>query len=578
MLFGLATPLVAARNSQRFAVALAAIAVTGCVGSVGDADHAAPGDQPGAPDPAGPGPASGPPGSAPEPVASACKAAPPPARIWRISDQQYRVAVGDLLPGLDIPEITTPGRSRAEFINVAELYPVSGALAVDLRTAAKTVAAAAVQNLAARLGCGPGQNERDCASAFVQRLVTRGVRRPLEPAERQAYEKLFASGAERSVADGVRLCIEALLQSPSFLYRTELGTPGATGRVSLAPYELASALSFFFTDTVPDAELLKAAEDGSLGRAEGYDRQVARLVAQPRVRETLSRVFLKWIGLGAGVTTELSSDDYPMYDEGLRQALTDEATHFFSDALEHGGSLLSLFTSRKTFVDKRLAMLYGVPFPSSGVGADGFAEVTLPASERAGFLTQGGFVVSKSRGEMVVHRGKWVREELLCGTIPAPPAGLVAEPAPGDLTARQQADLRIKNGTCGACHQLMDPLGLTFEHYDGMARYATRDSRGMPVDASGELRNSDIDGPVRDAIQLGERLAQSQQARLCVATRMLAYAVGRDSDGEDAPNVEDARCEAQQLDQQIGGGNGKLIDLMAAIARSPAFRTRGGGK
>jgi hypothetical protein len=575
MLFGLATPLSPVRKGHLFVAALTAAAAAGCVGDIADPEKEEPGfTRPG--EPAAPGGTAGPGATdEPPPVASACTTEPPPARIWRLSDQQYRAAVADLLPGVDVPAITTPGRSRAEFINVAELYPVSGALAVDLRTAAKMVAASAVKNVGTRLGC-TGANERDCGRDFVLALATRGVRRPLATDERADYEKLYALGAERSVADGVRLCIEALLQSPSFLYRSELGAPSAPAgaRTALRPWELASALSFFFTDSLPDAELLRAAEDGSLSHDEGYTRQVERLLTQPRVRATLGRVFLKWLGLGDGVTTELPSDEYPDYDEPLRKALADEATHFFDDALAHGTSLLSLFLSRQGFVDRRLAALYGVPFPASGAGPDGFAPVTLPSDQRAGFLTQGGFVVSKSRGEMVVHRGKWIREELLCGVIPAPPAGVVAEPTPGDFTAREQANMRLENASCGACHQLMDPLGLTFEHYDGMARYGARDGRGRPIDASGELKASDVDGKVNNVLELGARLAQSEQARLCIANRMMAYALGRDGDGADAPSFDQQRCEARELFQAIGGPGGELVDLMAAIAKSASFRMR----
>jgi hypothetical protein len=565
-----ARPSLAARGDLLSSLGIvAAIGCLGCVGDVHEANPGAPGEgtsaDPGAPGGGGSASMGALPSATPE-----CSGALPAARIWRLSDQQYRSAVADLLPGVEVPEITTPGRSKAEFINVAELYPVSGALAVDLRSAAKAVAADAVRDLDRRLGCPPGRDQRSCASDFVQALVTRGVRHPLEPAERDAYARLFAFGAERSIADGVRLAIEALLQSPSFLYRQELGTAGRPGEpATLRPFELASALSFFFYDSLPDAELWRAAEDGSLGRPDGYRREVARLLALPRVRRTLGRVFLKWTGLGAGVTTELASEDYPDYDAGLQQALAEEAEHFFAGTLERDGTLADLLTSRRSFVDARLAKLYGVPHP----GGPGFSEVTLPADQRSGLLTQAGFVVSKSRGEMVVHRGKWVREELLCGVIPVPPPGVAAEPVAGDLTSRQQADLRVASGTCGTCHRLMDPLGLAFERYDGLARYATRDAAGHDLSGQGEIQESDVDGVIDGAVQLSGKLAASRQARLCIETRMLAYALGRDSGSEAGGSDPAQACEAEQLDRQLAGG-GRLLDVMGAIALSPGFRTR----
>jgi hypothetical protein len=181
-------------------------------------------------------------------------------------------------------------------------------------------------------------------------------------------------------------------------------------------------------------------------------------------------------------------------------------------------------------------------------------------------------VVSKSRGEVVVHRGKWVREELLCGEIPSPPPGVSTEP-PADLfTPRELSDQRMQSSNCGACHALMDGLGLAFGQYDSLGRYITKDEKGNPVDARGEIRFSDVDGPVADVLDMAQRLSGSQQARLCIETRMLAYALGRDSD------VHADECQVRQLDEQIKAGGGRLLDLMGAIAMSPGFRARSGGQ
>ena len=582
MLFGLAGQRSAAHRRAISADAsgitgwvLALAGVVSVVGCLGQVDSGKPGAPSTSPDPGGLPPGVPPPSGQPSSPANVnpqtCSQALPGTRIWRLSDEQYRTAVGDLLPGVTAPEITTPGRSRAEFINVADLYPVSGALAVDLRAAAKSVAAATASapDLGKRLGC-PGPVDRACAGAFVDRFVARAFRRPLEAAESEAFTKLLGFGAETSVADGIRLVIEATLQSPSFLYRTELGkdNPGSGKPAALTPFELAAALSFFMLDSIPDEPLWAAALDGSLARNEVYERETKRLLGLPRVRQNLGRVFLKWIGLGAGVTTELVSEEYPEYDDGLRQSLAAEALHFFNDAVAQGSSLGDLFTTRRTFVDKRLAALYGLPYTGQG----DFINVTLPTAQRAGFFTQAGFIVSKSRGEVVVHRGKWMREELLCGDIPDPLPGVNTEPPVGMWTPRQLSEQRMSSSTCGACHSLMDGLGLAFQHYDALGRYAAKDDHG-PIDASGQIKFSDFDGPVQDAVDLAQKLAGSQQARLCIETRMLAYALGRDSDT--ASGRDD--CTVRQIDDQIKAGGGRLLDLMGAIAQAPAFRTRSGG-
>src|SRR5256885_6418712 len=194
----------------------APLLVAGCVGSVGDPNGAAPGGSPGAmPGVSNPGPAGAQGGGA----APGCQPDSTPTRIWRLSDEQYSLAVADLLPGVTVPDVTTPGESKAEFISLSDVYPVSGALIIDLRSAAKSVAAAAIQNLPQRLGCPTA--DAACAQAYVERLASRAFRRPLEPADRAALGKVFAFGAQKAVGDGVRLSIGGGLQAPALLYRTE---------------------------------------------------------------------------------------------------------------------------------------------------------------------------------------------------------------------------------------------------------------------------------------------------------------------------------------------------------------------
>src|SRR5262249_41802261 len=159
-----------------------------------------------------------------------------------LSDEQYGVVVGDLLPGVTVPAIATPGRNPAEFINLAGSYPVTGGFASSLRSSAKSVASSAVQNLPKLLACAGRVTGQACSDAFIERFATRAYRRPLTATEKQDLSKLYAAGADDTT--GLRLVIEGVLQSPSFLYRTELGKGGAAGSlVTLDPYELASTLS-----------------------------------------------------------------------------------------------------------------------------------------------------------------------------------------------------------------------------------------------------------------------------------------------------------------------------------------------
>jgi hypothetical protein len=410
-----------------------------------------------------------------------------------------------------------------------------------------------------------------CAQSFIERLASRAYRRPLDQTDRAALAKLYAVGAQTSTADGVRLVIEGVLQSPSFLYRTELGSNAAPGKpVVLTPYELASALSFFLLNSIPDEALWAAAQNGSLGTDAGFTRELTRLMGDPRVRANLGKVFLKWMGLGGGVSTELPSDQYPEYDDNLKASLAEEATRFFDDLLANGGSISDLLTSKKTFVDQRLAALYGVAYP----GGTGFVPVTLPADQRSGILTQAGRIVTKSYGQVVVHRGKSIKVGLLCGVIPAPPPGIntMIPPSEANLSNRQLAMMRMADSVCGPCHSQMDPLGLAFENYDALGRYSAKDAQGNPVDASATIAGTDVDGTVKNAVDLGQRLVGSADMRVCLETNMQAYALGRD-----VPSTAD-QCEQQNIDQQVKASGGKLLDMMRAIAAAPGFRTRVGGQ
>ena len=489
-------------------------------------------------------------------------------RIWRLSDEQYANVVKDLLPGAAPPAVTTPGRAAGEFVNMAERLPVTGAFASSLRTSVKAVAGAAVADLPTLLACQAGATEAACAEAFIDRFAPRAFRRPLGAIERQGLVALYGSGAATSQVDGIRLVLEAVLQSPSFLYRTELGTSRTPGTATpLTPYELATALSFLVIDSIPDAPLWAAAQDGSLAQKAVLTQHTQRLLATPRAHENVARIFLKWLGLGAGVVTELNTTAFPEYDEQLRTSMLEESTRFLRSLLDQGGTLNDLVTSRKTFVDSRLAALYGVPYTGSG----DFVEATLP-EERAGILTQAGVLVSKSRGHAIVIRGKFVRRDLFCQNVPSPPPSINIQMfSGGNLTEREQATARTSDPVCGACHKMMDPIGISFQKFDAMARYKPQNPDGSAVDSAGSLDDTDVDGAIDSPAQLAVKLGQSNEARLCLSKEMVTYALGRELGTAD-------ECEQQRVAAEVQAAGGHLTDLIAAIAAGPTFGVRTGGQ
>ena len=489
-------------------------------------------------------------------------------RIWRLSDEQYKNVVTDLLPAVEVPAVTTPGRAAGEFINMAERLPVTGAYASSLRTSVKAVASAAVKDLPALLKCQAGAAPDACTAEFIDRFVPRAFHRPLDAAERQSLLTLYTSGAATSQADGIRLVLEAVLQSPSFLYRTELGsssTPGAS--TPLTPYELATELSFLTTDSIPDDALWQVAADGTISKPDVLAQQAERLLQTPRSHQHITRTFLKWLGLGAGVTTELNAAQYPEYTDALKTSMLEESTRFLRNLLDNGGTLGDLVTSRKTYLDSNLATLYGIPF----TGASGFVEATLP-EERAGILTQAGVLVSKSRGHAIVIRGKFVRRDLFCQNVPSPPPNVNIQMfSGGNLTEREQSTARTSDAVCGACHKLMDPIGISFQKFDALGRYKPTNPDGTDVDSAGSLDGTDQDGPVTSPSQLASKLAASDAVRLCVSKQMVTFALGRELGTAD-------ECEQNRVAAAVQASGGHLTDLIGAIVRGPTFGVRTGGQ
>jgi hypothetical protein len=216
-----------------------------------------------------------------------------------------------------------------------------------------------------------------------------------------------------------------------------------------------------------------------------------------------------------------------------------------------------------------------VPAPAG----TGFQPATYPATERSGVLTLSGVVARYSVGHPEVFRGKFVRDEFLCTEIPPPgdnPEIETEVKASENLPIRVQVQRRLDHATCGACHRSMDPIGLAFSNYDALGRYKTTDASGGRIDSSGDLTGADdADGPLKDALDLGSRLASSTKGRTCVESKVLGYALGRSISHENTGDIDN--CEIKKIDGFVTQGGGKLSDLMAAVVYSSAFRFRTGG-
>lgn len=495
------------------------------------------------------------------PGSAACE--PLPGRLWRLGDDQYGQAVSDLLPGVQIPALATPGRNAFEFIDTPGKLPVTGSLTPLLRTSAKNAASEALKNLGSLAPCAAAEDPQQCAGRFVDGFVSRAFRRPLLDPERARFMGVYATGTTRSYAEGIRLVIEATLQSASFLYRVELGgapPSAAAERRTLSPSELASSLSFFFLNSVPDQQLWEKALDGSLARSEVYDAEVERLLALPRVQANLAHILVRWLKLDRILVSERATSDAPDFS-ALRQPMLDESRRFFSRLITAGGSLKDMFTSRTAEVDARLAEFYGVPTN----GAQGVVTVELPVEQRAGILTQGSLIGSIKASNRSVHRGLFVFRELLCGEVPPPPQGINTSPPNAEVdTEREFADYRASQGTCGACHGSFDGIGLSYERHDALGRYVAVDPNGAAIDSSSTVLLDGERVPVAGVTQLAERMAVSPEVRGCVARKLMSYAVGRAASAECVSGV-DSRVQAQA---------GSLTEFFRAIVHDPVFSQR----
>ncbi|MEM9458995.1 MAG: DUF1592 domain-containing protein [Myxococcota bacterium] len=485
-----------------------------------------------------------------------------PTRIWRLSDSQHANATRDLLGLTEVTKVKTPGTTADSFVNESELFAVTGPMASQYATAASDAATQAVASLDTLVSCEPAKGDEACAAELIDRIVPRAFRRPIDDQEREALLALYREGEQESFAAGVGLVIEAVLQAPSFLYRTELGAADAqTATVSLDAYELASAVSFLLLDSIPDDPLWAAAEDGSIADLAVLEAHVDRLLQSPRGQDNLVRIYGQWLGVPKVSGLDKSDEHYPEFDDAVAQDMATELVTVLQHLMP-AGTLADLLTSRTTFVNERLAALYGI----QGVTGEAFVEVQLPADERAGIMTGLGMMAALAAPEetSVVHRGLLVQELLMCNDLPAPPPGVdLNDPDLDGLDQRALAEYRAQEVACASCHNLIDPVGLTFEHYDPIGRFRL-ELDGQPVDASADVPEV---GPVDDAVQLMDRLADDPQVRACVTEQLVTYALGRRLGDAD-------ECELEQIEARVEEAGGALAEPIRAVALSEAFRLR----
>ena len=503
-----------------------------------------------------------------------CAADPGPAPLRRITRFEYGRTISDLtgVPA-SVADQLPPDEETLGFDDIADAYSVSSLHAARYLDVAEQAAAALTANavrLTAVAGCDPAAGDAACVTSFVAGFGRRAWRRPLEPDEQAAMQQLYTDTAEPGPTDGVAAVVAAMLQSPPFIYRPEpnANTAGAT-TAPLEPYALATRLSFLLTGAGPDDPLLAAVDAGALDTEDGLLAQTDRLLASPRAAELFVHVAQQWWELGNVPALDKDRALYRTWTDAIPGALAEETRLFLAAAWQGKPNLTTLLTAPFTFVDADLASFYNLPAP----GGSGFQRVDLDPTRAAGLLTQGAFLAEHAKADQTspVLRGKFVRAKLFCTTPPPPPPDIVVMAPSVDprFSTRERFAQHTTDERCAGCHLQMDPIGFAFEHYDAAGRWRDIDA-GQPVDATGMLANTDVDGPLDGVPSLAARLAGSAQVARCTATQWFRYAFGRAE--QSAGDI----CAVDKLAAAFTGtrGDGDFKQMVRATVRMATFRNR----
>lgn len=422
----------------------------------------------------------------------------------------------------------------------------------------------------------PGtMDENARAESILQQFATRAYRRPAT--SQQVASLLRVYNAERQAGKdfepAVRTALTATLVSPHFLFRS-VAHPDAANpsvRYKLDGYELANRLSYFLWSSMPDERLLSAATDGSLVTDAGLVAQVKRMLRDDRSAAFIDNFSGQWLQLRALDSIAIDRARFPEYDDTLRAAMKTEASMFFGDVLRSDLSVLEFIQSKTTFLNQKLAAFYGVP----GVKGDAFRRVTLPeGSARGGVLTMGAILTltSNTTRTSPVKRGLFVLDQMLGAPPPPPPPDIPpleqsSQTSP-DATVRERLAAHVAVASCAACHNRLDPIGLTFENFDAIGRW--RDSEnGKPVDASGTLPgNIQLDGSQGLKRNLMSRSDQFVEA---LTGKLMTYALGRGMEPFDRPAIH-------QIAIRTRANGDRLSAMIESIVMSESFRSCRGRK
>ncbi|MEE2787384.1 MAG: DUF1592 domain-containing protein [Myxococcota bacterium] len=493
-------------------------------------------------------------------------------QLRRLSHIEYQNTVRDLL-GIDID---AAGAFVADsvvdgFANHPDALFVGGLLAEQYRQMAESLAERV--DLTALSPCALSAADIECGHEFIAQFGLKAFRRPLTSGEIATYRNLFrAAVADECYEQGMRWVITAMLQSPNFLYRSELGIR-AGDEFALTSYEIASQLSYLFWQTMPDEILMNLASTGELLEAATIRQQVTRLLSDTRSLAMANDFVGRWLHTDQLMRVIRDSIIYKDLYFETRESMLKETEFLVDEIWQANRPFTDLFTSEYSWLDERLGQYYGIERGDGPPNEAGFVRVRVEDLRPGGVLTHGSFLTTHASPttSSPIMRGVTVQERLLCVHLDPPPVGLVVMPPAIDPEAstREAFAQHSSDAACRGCHNLIDPVGFGFERFDGIGRWRA-DDNGQPVDSSGELTRREGEPTPFDGVgELSDLLASDWQVTHCYARQWLRFGFG-ETEGLNA------ECYNDHLANTLVANQSNMTGVVQALTETPHFRRRTG--
>jgi len=505
----------------------------------------------------------------------------PTVVLRRLTHGQYNNTVHDLLHEASSPAGQFPPEDFVNgFKDQYEALSVSPIQTEAYAQAAERLAANAFRRGDSRglLPCEAASADSACRARFIETFGRHAFRRPLTEKEIARYGALFQ--AQKNSLAGAQLVIQAMLQSPNFLFWFD-ETPNPQWKA----YATASRLSYFFWNSMPDDALLDCAASGDLSTPDGLTRVIRRMLADPKARQGLDEFISEWLRFDRVVTAARERRMFPLFSRELANSMTEEARRFLGDLVWNDKNFMEAFTANYSFVNSGLAAIYKVNPP-----ARDFDRVEFPvADERSGLLGQALFLTltSKPEGTAPTGRGLFVREQFLCQHVPPPPPGVDTNLPPVEesrpMTNRDRMAQHATNKMCAGCHSLIDPIGFGFEKFDAIgmhhdkaqllfmpviedavkARSAKPKEVYLDVDTTGAITGLQ-DARFRNSREIGELLARTTECQECIVKQVFRYMAGRLETPADRPLLN-------QAFEDFRNSHFRFQELLVSLAKGREF-------